>query len=391
MTGRPPAEPANITVKTLTVSEKSVRMLFDASVLEMPFTGIAKTSLLLYRKCLAQLPGLTVKGVHRKTVAGEVPAGVALEQGGRLFSPDLWRKYYLPRQVKRQRATAVHFPWSGGVPAGLSGCVVATTIHDVLPLEMPGGFKTPRDEERYRQDRQRDIDRTHVLFTDSEYSKQQLQRHFALRSEPVVNYFGPTLENDGENPPAANAAESPYLLYLGGYDRRKGIVELLQVFLELRRQGRLRCRLLLAGKSHYFSEELRRLIVAGKEIGSVRELGYVPDRELSGLLRNALALVYPSRYEGFGLPPLEAMHAGCPVVTTSRTSIPEVCGNAALYIDPGVGTVFGEALVAVENDAALRARLREAGFRQARKFTWEKAATTFLGEIRRFTTRKEER
>jgi len=367
-----------------------VRLVFDASVLEMPFTGIAKTSLLLYRECLARLPGLTVTGIHRKTIAGEVPAGVALTRGGRLFSADLWRNHYLPRQVRRQRATVVHFPWSGGVPAGLSDCAVVTTIHDVLPLEMPGGFKTPRDEERYRQDRQRDIDRTHILFTDSEYSKLQLQSNFVLRSEPIVNYFGPTLEWDGKGVAGGDVASSPYLLYLGGYDRRKGILELLEVYLELRRQGKLHCRLLLAGSSHYFSEELRRRITAGKESGDVRELGYVPDRELVNLLQGALALVYPSRYEGFGLPPLEAMHVGCPVITTSRTSIPEVCGDAALYIDPGDGREFGEALVAVENDAALRTRLREAGFRQARKFTWEKAAAIFLGEVRRFSARKEE-
>jgi glycosyltransferase involved in cell wall biosynthesis len=365
-------------------------MVFDASVLEMPFTGIAKTSLLLYRECLVQMPGLTIAGVHRKTVAGEVPAGVALARGGRLFSADLWRRYSLPRQVKRQRATVVHFPWSGGVPAGLSDCCVVTTIHDVLPLEIPDGFKNIRDEHRYRQDRQRDIDRSHILFTDSEYSKRQLQNNFLLRSEPIVNYFGPTLESNRKDPPVTDAVENPYLFYLGGYDRRKGIVELLRVFLELRRQGRLNCRLLLAGKSHYFSEELRKLILAGKESGSVRELGYVPDRELVGLLQNALALVYPSRFEGFGLPPLEAMHAGCPVITTSRTSIPEVCGNAALYIDPDAGTEFGEALVAVESDAPLRARLREAGLRQAQKFSWGKAATTFLEEISRHVARKEE-
>lgn len=358
-------------------------MVFDASVLEMPFTGIAKTSLFLYRECLARLPGLTVTGVHRKAVAGDVPAGIALARGGRLLSADLWRSHYLPRQVKRQRATVVHFPWSGGVPAGLNDCRVVTTIHDVLPLEMPGGFKTPGAEERYREDRQRDIDRSHVLFTDSEYSKRQLQRHFVLRSEPIVNYFGPTLEVCGKGMPAGVAVDVPYLLYLGGYDRRKGILELLEVYLELRRQGKLRCRLLLAGKSHYFSEELRMRITEGKESGDVRELGYVPDRELVALLQGALALVYPSRYEGFGLPPLEAMHLGCPVVTTPRTSIPEVCGDAAVYIDPADGGGFGEALVAVESDPLLRARLREAGLRQAGKFSWAKAAESFLGEALR--------
>jgi glycosyltransferase involved in cell wall biosynthesis len=370
-----------------------VRMVFDASVLEIPFTGIAKTSLLLYRECLARVPGMTVTGVHRKTVAGEVPAGITLSRGGRLFPADHWRNVYLPRQVMRQRATAMHFPWNGGVPGGLKECVVATTLHDVLPLEMPGAFKNPGDEEQYRRDRQRDIDRSQILFTDSEYSKRQLQRHFALRSEPLVNYFGPTLDWDGKGVPvrAEDAFASPYFLYLGGYDRRKGILELLEVFLELRRQAKLGCRLVLAGTPHYFSEELRRRITEGKESGAVQELGYVPDRKLVGLLQGALALVYPSRYEGFGLPPLEAMHVGCPVITTPRTSLPEVCGDAALYIDPGDGEEFGEALLSVEKNAPLRARLREAGFHQARKFTWEKAAGTFLGGIRRFTPRREER
>lgn len=366
-----------------------MHMMFDASVLEMPFTGIAKTSLLLYRECLMRQPDMTITGLHRKAVAGDIPAGVAMARGGKFFPPDLWRSRYLPRQVKRRGATVVHFPWSGGVPEGLGGCIVVTTIHDVLPLEIPGCFKSGGDEHRYRSDRQRDIDRTDILFTDSEYSKRQLRSNFALRREPIVNYFGPTLETVAMDPPIGEAAGTGYLLYLGGYDRRKGIVELLDVYLELVRQGKLGSRLLLAGKSHYFSGELRRLILSGKESGDVRELGYVPDRELVGLLRNALALVYPSRYEGFGLPPLEAMHAGCPVITTSRTSIPEICGDAALYIDPADGGEFGQALVAVEKDPRLRARLREAGLRQAAKFSWGKTAETFLGEIRRFEAGKE--
>ncbi|MGD0584997.1 MAG: glycosyltransferase family 1 protein [Oryzomonas sp.] len=360
-----------------------MKILFDASVLELPFTGIAKTSLMLYRECLVQRPEATITGLHRKPLAGIAPPGVQMMRCGRFLSFGRWRSSSLPRHVARQGATTVHFPWNGGVPEGLCGCVIATTIHDVLPLEMPGSFKNDQDELRYRHDKQQDMERSHILFTDSEYSKRQLMAQFTLRSEPVVNYFGPTLDCGGDAAVAETAAGHPYLLYLGGYDRRKGIVELLRVFLELHRQRKLTCRLLLAGKAHYFSDELRSLINEGTQTGAVQELGYVSDPELSQLLKNALALVYPSRFEGFGLPPLEAMHVGCPVVTTACTSIPEVCGDAALYIDPCDGRGFGEALVTVQDDETLRRSLGEKGQRQAAGFSWKKTAATFLGEIDR--------
>ncbi|GFE62577.1 glycosyltransferase family 1 protein [Geobacter sp. AOG2] len=358
-----------------------MKILFDATVLELPFTGIAKTSLMLYRECLAQRPEATITGLHRKPLAGIAPPGICMMRCGRFFSSSRWRLSTLPRQVARQGATVVHFPWNGCVPEGLHGCTIATTIHDILPLEMPGSFKNDQDELRYRRDKQQDIARSQILFTDSAYSKRQLMAQFTLNSEPVVNYFGPTLDSTGDALETKSASEPPYFLYLGGYDRRKGIVELLKVFLELHRLQKLRCRLLLAGKAHYFSDELKLLIDEGTQTGAVRELGYVPDPELAILLRNALALVYPSRFEGFGLPPLEAMHVGCPVITTACTSIPEVCGDAALYVDPCDSRGFGEALVVVQDDEALRCSLREKGRRQAVKFSWEKTAATFLREI----------
>ncbi len=360
-----------------------MKILFDATVLELPFTGIAKTSLMLYRECLAQRPDIIITGLHRRPLAGIAPSGIGTMRCGRFFSPSHWRASTLPPHAARQGAAVMHFPWNGGVPERLRGCAIATTIHDVLPLEMPGSFKNDQEEMHYRHDKQRDIERSHILFTDSEYSKRQLMAQFTLHSEPVVNYFGPTLDCDAATAGTAVAAERPYLLYLGGYDRRKGIVELLRVFLELYRRQKLTCRLLLAGKAHYFSDELRSLVAEGAHTGAVQELGYVPDPELCLLLRNALALVYPSRFEGFGLPPLEAMHAGCPVVTTACTSIPEVCGDAALYIDPCDDRGFGEALVALQDDEALRHSLREKGHRQAAGFSWKTSAATFLGEIER--------
>ena len=359
-----------------------MRITFDASVLEIPFTGVAKTSLLLYQECLRQVPCLTVTGAHRKPLAGEPPAGLQSVRCGRFFSSTWWRSHSLPRQIRLQKATSVHFPWNGSVPAGLEGYTVASTIHDVLPLEIPGYFKGDGDEARYRMERQRDIDRSQIIFTDSHYSKQQIEKNFRLACEPVVNYFGATFARSPQGAPRDLPAD-PYLLYLGGYDRRKGIVELLSVFLELRRQHKISCNLLLAGSAHYFSDQLRELIEQGKSLGVVRELGYVPDGALTGLLENALGLVYPSRYEGFGLPPLEAMQLGCPVLTTACTSIPEVCGSAALYADPTDSGEFAGAMLALASDGELRRRLSEAGLLQAAKFSWDKTAQTFLGELGR--------
>jgi glycosyltransferase involved in cell wall biosynthesis len=113
----------------------------------------------------------------------------------------------------------------------------------------------------------------------------------------------------------------------------------------------------------------------------VEERGYVDEPTLAQLFQQARALVYPSKYEGFGLPPLEAMTAGCPVITTRETSLPEVCGEAAVYVDPDDHRAFAEAIMAIETDPLLRERLRTAGSAQASTFTWGEAAATFLGAL----------
>jgi glycosyltransferase involved in cell wall biosynthesis len=252
-------------------------------------------------------------------------------------------------------------------------------VHDVLPLAIPSYFATVNEEARYRRVMSRDLKRSGVIVTDSEFSKSEIDRHFHPVVEPVV--IAPatdiaSLAGDGQ-------ADTPdgYFLYVGGYAHRKGIEDLLLVFHEGHRSGRLHARLVLTGEPALVTDACTRMIVDGKKGGFVEERGYVDDRQLASLYRHATALVYPSRYEGFGLPPLEALTLGCPVLTTRGTSLPEVCGTAAVYIDPSDIASFLEALCTLETDGEFRRELIHRGFDQARRFSWEESAAKFLSLV----------
>jgi glycosyltransferase involved in cell wall biosynthesis len=119
-------------------------------------------------------------------------------------------------------------------------------------------------------------------------------------------------------------------------------------------------------------------VEAGVREGALIEKGYVSDEQLRHLTLNAIALIYPSHYEGFGLPLLEAMVLGCPIISSNSSSMPEVCGDAALYVTPGDEAGLAEAIIRMENDSDLRSALPQRGFVQAAKFSWDLSARKYL-------------
>jgi glycosyltransferase involved in cell wall biosynthesis len=303
-----------------------MNIVLDASVLELPPTGIAKVTAGLSHACLARDPQLTITAVHRRPLRQTVSGRFTSRTPGRWLPSGAWRSLVLPRVMRR--ANVGWFPWNGNVPGLHPAVTVVSIIHDVLPLIIPDFFASTGDEKQYRFRVQRDLDRSHVVFTDSNYSRQQIISQFRVSCEPIVIRFGPTITPVKEPLHATGKHGAlPFFVYVGGYDRRKGIEGLVRLFINLHEEGRLSSRLLLTGTPHHFSELFRDLVKVGVEKGVVEELGYVDESTLADLLRRAVALVYPSKYEGFGLPPLEAMTAGCPVVTTRETSLPEVCGR----------------------------------------------------------------
>ena len=362
-----------------------MKILFDAEDFKTRPRGIVKTTICLYQACQTLQPGLEISGITRKPVATVLPDGIGMVHLRPNLPRVVWRTVMYNAYMAFHDCAALHFPANGLIPPMVTRRNINTvmTLNDVLQLTLPGQMKSDAKLVQYRRRRQNDIDRSRIVFTISECSKKDILKHFHIRSEPVVIYLAPTLAPETYDPIMDITRTEDFFLYNGGYDRRKGLEPLLRVFLRLHREKKITSKLRLTGSKSYYSEAFTRLLDEGKAMDVVQELDYVSDQELIALMRKAKGLVYPSLYEGFGLPPLEAMNVGCPVITTPYSSIPEVCGDAVLYIHPENEREFGDAIIALEQNGKLRSELIMKGKEQAGRFSWSRSATTFLEHIAR--------
>ena len=165
-----------------------------------------------------------------------------------------------------------------------------------------------------------------------------------------------------------------YLLYVGTIEPRKNLLTLLRAYDELLRSTQHKPQLVLAGGKGWLYDEVFQLVSELKLQDQVKFTGYVADEDLPALYSGAQAFVYPSLYEGFGLPPLEAMACGTPVITTNVTSLPEVVGDAGLLHAPDDTHALTQAMVTLLGDADARYHYKLAGLERAQQFTWERAA-----------------
>lgn len=165
----------------------------------------------------------------------------------------------------------------------------------------------------------------------------------------------------------------PYLLFLGTLEPRKNIVRIVHAFEQVA-ADHTDLTLVLAGKMGWHTQDIVSAIQHSPLQSRIRHLGFVTESDKATLLRNCAALVYPSLYEGFGLPVLEAMAAGAPVVTSNLSSMPEVAGDAALLVDPASVKAIAAAIQQILNDQAVQSRLSRSGPVQASSFTWDKMA-----------------
>jgi alpha-1,3-rhamnosyl/mannosyltransferase len=236
------------------------------------------------------------------------------------------------------------------------------TVQD-LSFERFPGVMSRRDRFYFRTFVPRSARRADRVLTGSDWTRQDLMERYDVRSEhiTVTPYgFDPVFRPDGprnEGP--------PYALFVGALERRK------EPDLALRALGELDAlHLVFAGPNRGLESELRQEARARGLVGRVEFAGHVPREELAALYRGASALVFPSRYEGFGLPVLEAMASGTPVVATPSSSIPEVAGDAAILVEPDAAALAA----GLRRAMAERERLSAAGLERAARFSWTETA-----------------
>jgi glycosyltransferase involved in cell wall biosynthesis len=290
----------------------------------------------------------------------------------------LWEQSVLPMRLRRLRIDVLHSPHHT-TPLVSCGCRRVVTIHDLTFLLLPERY--PPTRRLYFQVMTRLSARVaDAVIVPSEAVREDVVR--LLRVPPERLFVVPEAAGPAFHPQDAVAIEAvrsryglegPFLLSVGSLEPGKNRERLLQAFARLRDRG-LKHSLVVAGQQAWRYEGeaplARRLGLAE----SVRFLGHVPRADLPALYSAADALVFPSLYEGFGLPALEALACGTPVVVSNVSALPEVVDDAALQVSPLDVEALADAMERLLRDDRLRADLRERGLQRAAQFSWEKAA-----------------
>jgi glycosyltransferase involved in cell wall biosynthesis len=286
--------------------------------------------------------------------------------------------------VKRLDCDLVHIPNLFSIPRALP-CPYVMTVHDMLEHMARTREQTGLWRSLHFQFTRRALAGATRIFAVSNFTKMEIEKLFEIpsdRIEVVYNaiderfLYGHATAADREMIAQRYQVTYPFLLYAGRVSPHKNVVRMIEAFsalkTELERSHAFPdLKLIIIGDDLSGNPDLRRTVIRSGVQNDVRFLGFVPIDVLRIFYDEAKIFVFPSLYEGFGLPPLEAMAHGTPVVTSNVSSLPEVVGRAAVLVNPENVFEIMRALHRVLTDAALRERLRERGYQQVAKFSWE--------------------
>jgi len=381
---------------------RKLRIGIDGRAFSSPAAGVR-------RYVSGLVPALMALGESIELVAlggsrDALPAG--LSDVGEPWHPPTnlgWSVVGLPAAAARAGVDIIHAPaytaplWAS-VPTVL-------TIHDVSYERHPEWYPYRRDVLRRAFYRRSARAAAHVL-TDSEFSAGEIAAAYRIPRERITvaplgvsTSFAPSdllkvrlkadttneLEPDTTNEPGRLPAgvTRPFLLHVGDLHERRNLPVVVRALLEAQAvPGMSPLSLVLAGVDRGVGDSLSALARTGHAPAAMVCLGTVSDDQLLALYQEATALVYPSRYEGFGLPVLEAMACGTPVIASRAASMPEVLGEAGVLLDPDDTSGWAQAIANVVRDEGLRARMREAGIARSREFTWARTARLTLDVYR---------
>jgi len=287
----------------------------------------------------------------------------------------------IPITLRREHVDLFHAPHYVLPP--LIHCRSVVTIHDCIHLMFPQYLPGRLAYLYARLQLWTAAHRSDRILTVSETSKLDILRRFRVPADKVTVIYNaiddrlaiPPAAEDFERVRARYQLKDPFALYVGNIKPHKNLERLIDAFNELRKETAFQSlKLVIIGDEISKYQGLRRAVHRHKLHKHVRFFGFVPLETLGVLYRLAGVFVFPSLYEGFGLPPLEAMYVGTPVVTSNVSSLPEVVGDAAILVDPYSATSIADGMRQALMDEDLRGWLRERGMARSREYSWERSA-----------------
>jgi glycosyltransferase involved in cell wall biosynthesis len=339
-------------------------------------------------RCYEQVAKRTSARVDSREIAYKAPFGVDRVTGVKYLLRPTW----LAAKVKarRRKGSVVHLrDQKLGIllhAADLSPCVVV--CHDVIEYQLPE-YRYPVVFRSYIKPYHTGAAKADVIVAPSRFTADQLKAELGVK-ESALRVIPNGVDHSRFRPGDGRAflrkhglpEDRKYVLYVGSEQPRKDVPTAVRAFVEAWRTDRSLFFLKLGRADELpgrpVRDEVMRILEAAGATGSSRFIEWVDDGDLQLAYSAAHVLVFPTRYEGFGLPVLEAMACGTPVITTNASSIPEVAGDAAITAEPGDHETIASSIARLSTEPGLRDRLVEGGLRRAARFDWDRAAAAYL-------------
>lgn len=319
-----------------------------------------------------------------KVIAGDfaekVPPAQRIFTRSGLFETSIrhFKRYGRPMRIELPEPPAI-MHWTYPVPVELKGARNIYTLHDIVPLLMP--YASLEDKAYYQNLLRWQLENADGVCTVSEASRRDIEQMFSVSGDRIENlYQAADLRADEVMPAGEELAQwlnrlfdldlHGYLIFAGAIEPKKNVGRLIEAYL----QSGVETPLVIVGREGWRAEPELRLLHGGngtqlKGATRIRRIDYLPRAQLLRLIRGARAMLFPSLYEGFGLPVLEAMALGAPVLTSRVSSLPEVVGDAAMQVDPYDVDAMAVAIRKLDGDSALRKRFSGLGPMQSERFS----------------------
>jgi glycosyltransferase involved in cell wall biosynthesis len=360
------------------------KLLINISIVNNKPTGISNYSCNLFPYLISLYPTLLTAKKYQGFDCYTISKYLTPEQGAKgHFDRLIWTQFQLPRIYKYLKSQLLFSP----IPESplYSKCRNVVMVHDFIPLRFPKRFSPLIPYHRYYVPQV--LKQAEYVICNSQSTADDIIRFCNIPANKILPILlGYDSKHFQPSTLGLDYFAYPYFLYIGRHDPYKNISRLIYAFANLASlSSNHDYQLWLAGPSDKrYTPALKKQV---QELGiadRVKFWDYVPYDDLPKIISGAIALVFPSLWEGFGLPVLEAMACGTPVITSNLSSLPEVAGDAAILIDPYRVEEITDAMQAIANDVGLRSHLSQLGLQRATQFSWQKTGQATAEVLKRF-------